>query len=190
MIRQLRDKLPARTRWLLCVLGAASCMLAVTIGVTVGDSAQASVNPGTSKTVNARTITVSPTVAADYTGGHYLAAASGGGYWTVDWLGDVTSHGGAPLFGSPVLSGVKLAQPIVAIMGTPDGQGYWLVASDGGVLTYGDAKFYGSTGASSSESSDRRRRSHTGRAAGTGLSPAMVASLHSVMPRSTARRAR
>ncbi len=122
-------------------------MLAVTIGVTVGDSAQASVNPGTSKTVKARTITASPTVAADYTGGHYLAAASGGGYWTVDWLGDVTAHGGAPLFGSPVLSGVKLAQPIIAIMGTPDGQGYWLVASDGGVLTYGDAKFYGSTGA-------------------------------------------
>ena len=120
-------------------------MLAVTIGVTVGDSAQASVNRGHSRTENTRTIAATPT--ADYSGGHFLAAAAGGGYWTVDWLGNVTSHGGAPLFGSPVLSGLELAQPVVAIVGTPDGKGYWLVASDGGVLTYGDAKFYGSTGA-------------------------------------------
>ncbi len=49
--------------------------------------------------------------------------------------------------GSPALSGLKLAEPIVGIAATPDGQGYWLVASDGGIFSYGDAMFYGSTGA-------------------------------------------
>jgi hypothetical protein len=83
----------------------------------------------------------------DYAGGHLLAADPNGGYWTVSWLGAVTAYGGAPSFGSPALSGLHLAQPIVGMAATPDGAGYWLVASDGGVFTYGDAKFYGSTGA-------------------------------------------
>ena len=51
------------------------------------------------------------------------------------------------MFGSPALSSLRLAQPIVGMAATPDGQGYWLVASDGGIFSYGDAKFYGSTGA-------------------------------------------
>ncbi len=76
-----------------------------------------------------------------------MAADPSGGYWTVSWVGAVTPYGGAPSFGSPAASGVKLAEPIVDMAATPDGQGYWLVASDGGVFSYGDASFYGSTGA-------------------------------------------
>jgi hypothetical protein len=76
-----------------------------------------------------------------------MAADPSGGYWTVSWLGAVTSYGGAPTFGSPILSGIKLAKPVLGMAATPDGQGYWLVASDGGVFSYGDAQFYGSTGA-------------------------------------------
>jgi len=76
-----------------------------------------------------------------------MAADPSGGYWTVSWVGAVTAYDGAPTFGSPAASGIKLAKPIVSMAATPDGQGYWLVASDGGVFSYGDAKFYGSTGA-------------------------------------------
>ena len=82
-----------------------------------------------------------------YSGGRFMAADPNGGYWTVTWLGVITAHGAAPLFGSPALSGIRLAKPIIGMAATPDGQGYWLVASDGGVFTYGDAQFYGSTGA-------------------------------------------
>jgi hypothetical protein len=70
-----------------------------------------------------------------------------GGYWTTTWRGAITAHGGAPTFGSPAQSGMKLAKPIVGMAATPDGLGYWLVATDGGVFSYGDAEFYGSTGA-------------------------------------------
>jgi hypothetical protein len=82
-----------------------------------------------------------------YGGGHFMAADPKGGYWTVNGTGAVVSHGGAPVFGSPALSGLRLSQPIVGMAATPDGQGYWLVASDGGIFSYGDARFYGSTGA-------------------------------------------
>ena len=70
-----------------------------------------------------------------------MAADPQGGYWTVSSAGSITSHGGAPTFGSPALSGLHLTQPIVGMASTTDGQGYWLVASDGGVFSYGDAKF-------------------------------------------------
>jgi ribosomal protein L24E len=82
-----------------------------------------------------------------YGGGYLMAADPAGGYWTATSAGSITSHGGAPTFGSPALSGVRLTQPIVGMAATTDGQGYWLVAADGGVFSFGDAKFYGSTGA-------------------------------------------
>jgi hypothetical protein len=82
-----------------------------------------------------------------YSGGHNLAADPNGGYWTVNWLGAVTSHDGAPLFGSPPLSGIAVSKPIVGMAATPDGRGYWLVGSDGGIFSFGDAAFHGSTGA-------------------------------------------
>ncbi len=82
-----------------------------------------------------------------YSGGQLFAADPSGGYWTVNWLGAVTSHGGAPLFGSPVLSGVRVSRPIIGMAATPDGRGYWLVGSDGGIFTFGDAGYFGSTGA-------------------------------------------
>jgi hypothetical protein len=76
-----------------------------------------------------------------------MAADPSGGYWTVTPAGAVTPHGGAPALGSPALSNLRLAQPIVGMTATNDGNGYWLVASDGGIFSYGDATFYGSTGA-------------------------------------------
>ena len=76
-----------------------------------------------------------------------MAADPTGGYWTVTPAGAVTPHGGAPALGSPALSNLRLAQPIVGMTATTDGNGYWLVASDGGIFSYGDATFYGSTGA-------------------------------------------
>ena len=82
-----------------------------------------------------------------YSAGRMFAADPNGGYWTVNWVGVITAYGGAPTFGSPALSGIKLAKPVVGMSATPDGQGYWLVASDGGVFAYGDAQFYGSAGA-------------------------------------------
>ena len=76
-----------------------------------------------------------------------MAADPTGGYWTVTPAGAVTPHGAAPALGSPALSNLRLAQPIVGMAATTDGNGYWLVASDGGIFSYGDATFYGSTGA-------------------------------------------
>jgi len=75
-----------------------------------------------------------------------MAADPTGGYWTVTPAGAVTPHGAAPALGSPALSNLRLAQPIVGMTATTDGNGYWLVASDGGIFSYGDATFYGSTG--------------------------------------------
>jgi hypothetical protein len=124
-------------------------MAAITLGLGPSSTAKkAAVGQAPARTV--RTVSASSSSMAfetDYSGGQLMAADPEGGYWTVSWLGAITVHGGAPSFGSPVLSGVKLAKPIVGMAATPDGQGYWLVASDGGIFTYGDAKFYGSTGA-------------------------------------------
>jgi hypothetical protein len=80
-----------------------------------------------------------------YSGGRLMAADPLGGYWDTSWLGGVTAHDGAHLFGSA--AGLQLTKPIIGMAATPDGQGYWLVGSDGGIFTYGDADFYGSTGA-------------------------------------------
>ncbi|HEX4434058.1 MAG TPA: hypothetical protein VH012_04455, partial [Acidimicrobiales bacterium] len=82
-----------------------------------------------------------------YSGGIMMAADPTGGYWTVSPAGAVTTYGVAPALGSPALSNLRLAQPIVGMTATVDGRGYWLVASDGGIFSYGDAVFYGSTGA-------------------------------------------
>ena len=92
----------------------------------------------------------------DYSGGIMMAADPNGGYWTVTTAGAVTPHGGAPTLGSPALSNLRLAQPIVGMAATPDGNGYWLVASDGGIFSYGDATFYGSTGAIQPQQAHRR----------------------------------
>jgi len=77
-----------------------------------------------------------------------MAADPNGGYWTVSAIGAVTPEGGAPALGSPALSGLTLARPIVGMASTADGGGYWLVASDGGIFSFGDASFYGSMGSS------------------------------------------
>jgi hypothetical protein len=84
---------------------------------------------------------------ADYGGGQMMAADPNGGYWTDSASGAITPQGGAPVLGSPALSDLTLAKPIVGMTSAPDGNGYWLVASDGGIFSYGDAAFYGSTGA-------------------------------------------
>ena len=158
--QKLRTAIPARTRWLLCTLAALAGVFAATVSFGLGTSAPASGSRGTDRTSGrvvstsnrvvetvARTTAETAAGSVPYSGGRLMTADPSGGYWTNTWLGVVTPHGGAPTFGSPAQSGIKLAKPIVGMAATPDGQGYWLVATDGGVFTYGDAKFYGSTGA-------------------------------------------
>ena len=70
--------------------------------------------------------------------------ADGKGYWLVNALGGVSSHGSATSFGS--MLGMPLNAPIEHLVPTPDGGGYWLVASDGGIFSFGDARFFGSMG--------------------------------------------
>ena len=139
--------------WVLCTLVALAGVFAATVGFGLGASAQASGPKKSGHTTN-RVVTTAAKTTHDttaetmpYSGGRLMTADPTGGYWTTTWLGVVTPHGGAPTFGSPAQSGIKLAKPIVGMAATPDGQGYWLVATDGGVFSYGDAKFYGSTGA-------------------------------------------
>jgi len=146
-IQLLRETVPKRTRWLLCLLAAMSAVLGVTVSFGGGGSAQASVNLARGyHSLSLSPKSVTPVPIPDYSGGRYLAADPNGGYWTVNWVGVVTAHGGAPTYGSPALSGLRLNKPIAGIAATPDGEGYWLVGTDGGVFSYGDAKFYGSTG--------------------------------------------
>jgi len=90
---------------------------------------------------------VSVNTPSAYSGGRLMTADPAGGYWTVTGVGAIASYGGAPVFGSPVASGMRLTMPVVGMASTPDGQGYWLVASDGGIFSFGDTQFYGSTGA-------------------------------------------
>jgi hypothetical protein len=97
-----------RTQGRIALLVAACAVLAATISVGVNASAQATA------------ITTSA-----YSGGHLMAADPNGGYWTVSSLGVITAYGGAPTFGSPALSGIRLSKPIVGMAATPDGDGYW-----------------------------------------------------------------
>jgi hypothetical protein len=128
-------------------------VFAATVSFGLGTSARASGSKSTDVTSNGVVETMARTTAettagtVPYSGGRLMTADPSGGYWTTTWLGVITAHGGAPTFGSPAQSGIKLAKPIVGMAATPDGQGYWLVATDGGVFSYGDAKFYGSAGA-------------------------------------------
>ena len=85
-----------------------------------------------------------PTLSHSYGAGAYMAADPTGGYWTTNFVGDVTGHMGAVTYGS--LATTHLNKPIVGMAATPDGHGYWLVASDGGIFSFGDAAFHGSTG--------------------------------------------
>ncbi len=117
------------------MLARAVSLLALVCAVGSG----LAVEPSTDASAAART--------AGYSGGQMMAADPNGGYWTVGVTGAMTPHGGALSWGSPALSGLTLARPIVGMAPTPDGGGYWLVASDGGIFSFGDAGFYGSTGA-------------------------------------------
>ncbi len=154
-IQKVRAAIPARTQWILCTLVALVGVFAATVSFGLGSSAQASGTSGSAKigkstnrvTTMAKTTHDATAETMPYSGGRLMVADPSGGYWTTTWLGAITGHGGAPTFGSPSQSGIKLAKPIVGMAATPDGQGYWLVATDGGVFSYGDAKFYGSTGA-------------------------------------------
>ena len=136
---------PKRTKWSIGLLVALCGVFASVIGFGVGDSAQASANATSITSLSPKSTAVAPI--PDYSGGRYLAADPNGGYWTVNWAGAVAAHGGAPSFGSPVLSGLHLNKPMAGMAATRDGLGYWLVASDGGIFSFGDATFYGSTGA-------------------------------------------
>jgi hypothetical protein len=149
-IRQLRNSGTTRTPRRIALIGAALGVLGATLGVGVAASGRVStdqaVHNGTADAAHT-TAATADTTTNSYSGGRLMTADPNGGYWTVNWVGAVSAYGGAPTFGSPAATGVKVAKPIVAMAATPDGQGYWLVGSDGGVFAYGDAQFYGSTGA-------------------------------------------
>jgi hypothetical protein len=153
--QKLRASVPARTRWLLCTLAAVAAVFAATVSFGSGTSAPASSREAKSTEGHAhrvvetmdRTSAQTTLATVPYSGGRFMTADPTGGYWSTNWLGALSAHGGASLFGSPAQSGLKLAKPIVGIAATPDGLGYWLVGSDGGVFSYGNATFYGSTGA-------------------------------------------
>jgi hypothetical protein len=149
-IGQLRNSGTRRTQRRIALIGAASGVLAATLGVGVAASGPVSTPQAAHHAAHATAHTIadtSTTTTNSYSGGRLMTADPNGGYWTVSWVGVVTAHGGAPTFGSPSLSGIKVAKPIVAMAATPDGQGYWLVGTDGGIFAYGDATLYGSTGA-------------------------------------------
>ena len=131
-----------RSRALPLVLARAIAPLAVVATLAFGVlGAATGFSPGTG---SAGASSAHPSNA--YSGGIMMAADPTGGYWTVTPAGAVTPHGAAPALGSPALSNLRLAQPIVGMTATTDGNGYWLVAADGGIFSYGDATFYGSTG--------------------------------------------
>ena len=89
------------------------------------------------------TPTPTPTPAAPTVTG-MAATPDGGGYWIVNVIGGVSTHGDAAFYGS--MASTTLNAPINHIVSTPDGRGYWLVAGDGGTFAFGDAGFYGSMG--------------------------------------------
>ncbi len=66
------------------------------------------------------------------------------GYWLVAADGGIFSFGNAPFLGST--GDIRLNQPIVGMVASPNRGGYWFVARDGGIFAFGDAGFYGSTG--------------------------------------------
>jgi hypothetical protein len=135
---------PSRVSFL---LAAAIAVVVATTTFGISD-AGASVVHETSRDAPTTTMAMdTPVRAVPYAGGRLMAADPSGGYWTVAATGTITSWEGAPLYGSPPLSGLRLNQPIVGMAATPDGGGYWLVASDGGIFSFGDAAFHGSTGA-------------------------------------------
>src|SRR5580704_5355878 len=126
--QKLRTDVPARTRWLVCTLAALAGMFAATVSFGLGASARASGSKSTDVTAHrvidtmARTSAETTLGTLPYSGGRLMTADPTGGYWTTTWLGVVTPHGGAPSFGSPAQSGIKLAKPIVGMAATPDGQ--------------------------------------------------------------------
>src|ERR1700722_7921650 len=114
-IQKLRAAVPERTRWLLCTLAALTGVFAAMAGFGLSTAAQAAAKSGskhTASTTKGVVHTAAHTVAATkaevmpYSGGRQMTADPSGGYWTVSWVGAVTAYGGAPTFGSPVLSGI------------------------------------------------------------------------------------
>jgi hypothetical protein len=73
----------------------------------------------------------------------------GPGYLIATAQGAIVSYGGAPFFGSPVLSGVNPAAPLVSITYTPDGTGYWAAGADGGIFDFNQTMTVG-TGSTAS----------------------------------------
>ena len=70
------------------------------------------------------------------------------GYLIATSEGAIVAYGGAPFYGSPALSGVTPAEPVVSVTYAPDGSGYWAAAADGGVFAFNSSMTTG-TGSSS-----------------------------------------
>ena len=110
---QKRRTNAARTRRYVAPIAAAGTVIAAAF----------SFGPGASAITTATATTPAAATSAAYGAGRLMAADPSGGYWRVTLLGAVTPYGGAPSLGSPALSGVRLAQPIVGMAATPDGRG-------------------------------------------------------------------
>jgi len=76
------------------------------------------------------------------------ATPTGSGYFTMDGLGGIFTHGDARFFGS--VPGLRQqghsigAARVVDLSTTTDGRGYWILDDAGGIFTFGNANFFGS----------------------------------------------
>src|SRR3984957_801072 len=104
----------------IALFGATFGVLAATLGLGAAASGRVRDHHVTHRATHTTADTRSTTINAS-SGGRLMAADPNGGYWTVNWVGAVTPYGGAPSFGSPTLSGIKVVKPIIAMAATPDG---------------------------------------------------------------------
>lgn len=76
------------------------------------------------------------------------ATPSGSGYYLLDAVGGITTHGDAAFFGS--VPGLRQSDPSIGqaaaidLSNTTSGAGYWILDEVGGMFTFGDASFFGS----------------------------------------------
>jgi hypothetical protein len=105
-IEQLRISVPARTRRSIALLMATCGVLVATMVFGSVSSAQATAD----SSANTSSAHATADESSAYSGGHLVAADPCGGYWIVNGVGAITTHGGAAVFGSPSLSGITLSR--------------------------------------------------------------------------------
>jgi hypothetical protein len=91
-IGQLRNSGTRRTQRRIALIGAASGVLAATLGVGVAASGPVSTPQAAHHAAHATAHTIadtSTTTTNSYSGGRLMTADPNGGYWTVSWVGVV-----------------------------------------------------------------------------------------------------